>query len=320
VREHIGRFLRYLEAQRGASPHTVRAYRKDLELFFSEAPADAGQVNIREFIASEIQRGSAKSTATRRLSALRSFYRFLHREGLIKKNPAKLVSSPRQPKRLPRFLTVDEIFSLVEKPGGVGLQPARDRAILELLYSSGLRVSELAGLDIGDVNLDEGLVKARGKGMKERIVPVGAKAVEALRSYMVERLLRKKKGEDAALFLNTRGGRLTDRSIRRVVLKYARVLALSGKVSPHTIRHTFATHLLHSGADLRVIQELLGHSSLSTTQKYTHLDITRLMEVYDRSHPLASEDGPATSRTGRKDEGNTPREGGTRRRKDRKGE
>jgi integrase/recombinase XerC len=288
MKKYINKFLRYLETERGASSHTIRAYRKDLELFFKSVPDDIQLSDIRGFVASEINRGLKKSTASRRLAALRSFLKYLHREGHIKNNPAKLVQSPKLPLRLPRFLSVDETFELVEKPEGIGFLPARDRAILELLYSSGLRVGELAALNIGDVNMNEGSLKARGKGKKERIVPVGKKAIEALKSYMVERVLLKR--TDPAFFLNRSGKRLTDRSIRRIVRKYSNALSLSGKVSPHTIRHTFATHLLQDGADLRVIQELLGHSSLSTTQKYTHLDVTHLMNVYDRAHPLAGDE------------------------------
>lgn len=290
MRGHLERFLRYLEIERGASPHTLRAYRKDLELFFGSASAEAGSFDtgdVRGFVASELTRGMSKTTACRRLASLRSFFRYLHREGYLKANPAKLVASPRRPEMLPRFLSVDEVFALVEKPEGVGFQAARDRAVLELAYSSGLRVSELAGLDVEDVKLQEGLVRARGKGGKERVVPVGRKAVEAIRAYKVERTLRR--SAEPALFLNVRGKRLSQRSIGRLVRKYSWMLALSGKVTPHTLRHTFATHLLHGGADLRVIQELLGHSSLSTTQKYTHLDITHLMDVYDRTHPLAKD-------------------------------
>jgi integrase/recombinase XerC len=284
----MGKFLKYLEVQRGASPHTIRAYRKDLELFFESVPDDATMGDIRGFVASQISSGNRKSTASRRLASLRAFFKFLHREGHIKSNPAKLVSSPKLPGKLPRFLTVDEIFSLMEKPEGIGFLLARDRAILELLYSSGLRVSELASLDLDDVRLKEGLVKVKGKGKKERIVPVGGKAVDALKSYNVERLLLKR--TDPALFLNRSGTRLSDRGVRRIVKKYSRIIGLHGEVTPHTLRHTFATHLLQSGADLRVIQELLGHSSLSTTQKYTHLDVTHLMDVYDRAHPLANGD------------------------------
>lgn len=287
MKEFIDNFIRHLETERGASPHTIRAYRKDLEIFFESAPEDIQLGNIRGFVASEINRGLKKSTASRRLAALRSFLKYLHSEGHIKSNPAKLVQSPKLPKKLPRFLSVDEIFELVEKPEGIGFLPVRDKAILELLYSSGLRVAELTALDLEDVNMKAGSVKAKGKGKKERIVPVGKKAIEALKSYMVERLLLKR--SNPAFFLNRAGTRLTDRSIRRIVRKYSKALALSGKISPHTLRHTFATHLLQGGADLRVIQELLGHSSLSTTQKYTHLDVTHLMDVYDKAHPLAQE-------------------------------
>lgn len=288
MKEHVEKFLRHLEVERGASPHTVRAYRKDLELFFESAPGDPEAPDIRGFIAAEIKRGGSKSTAARRLASLRSFFRFLHREGYMKTNPAKLVSSPKLQRKLPRFLSVDETFALLERPDGIGFQQARDRAILELAYSSGLRVSEMSGLDATDLNIEEGLVRAKGKGRKERMVPVGRKAVDALRSYLVERLLLG--SPEQALFLNRKGTRLSPRSMGRIVRKYSLLAALSGKVTPHTLRHSFATHLLHSGADLRVIQELLGHSSLSTTQKYTHLDITHLMEVYDRAHPLAGED------------------------------
>jgi integrase/recombinase XerC len=189
------------------------------------------------------------------------------------------------PKKQPQFLSVDDVFGLVEKPDGLGFIPVRDRAILELLYSSGIRVSELSSLDIEDLNRREGMIKVRGKGKKERIVPVGSVALDALKSYLIERMLLRKKQK--ALFLNKSGSRLTDRSVRRIVVKYAREFGIHGKIGPHTLRHTFATHLLHEGADLRVIQELLGHSSLSTTQKYTHLDIRHLMDVYDSAHPLA---------------------------------
>lgn len=291
MKTYIDKFLKYLDLERGASGHTLRAYRKDLETFFEgikTSPENIGMIDVRGFVAEQINRGLKKNTAGRRLAALRSFFRFLYREGYIKTNPAKLVSTPKTPQTLPKFLTVDDAFSLVEKPDGIGFSPARDRAILELLYSSGLRVSELSGLDMGDIDLKEGFVKAKGKGKKERIVPIGKKAFEALRTYMVERVLLKKK--DKAIFLNRSGKRLSDRSVRRIVVKYARAILLDSRIGPHTLRHTFATHLLQGGADLRVIQELLGHSSLSTTQKYTHLDITHLMDVYDKAHPFAKEE------------------------------
>jgi integrase/recombinase XerC len=289
MQEHINRFIRYLEVERGVSVHTVRAYRKDLEEFSAYAaakPGDTDLIDIRGFIAAQINKGLNKITVSRRLSSVRSFFKYLHREGYITANPAKLVSNPKIPKMLPRYLSVDDVFSLIERPEGIGFITVRDRAILELLYSSGLRVSELSGLNVDDLNIRESLVKIRGKGKKERIVPVGSKAVNAVKSYLVERILRRSR--DKALFLNRLGTRLTDRGVRRIVVKYARASAMTGHVGPHVLRHSFASHLLQGGADLRVIQELLGHASLSTTQKYTHLDITHLMDIYDKAHPLAN--------------------------------
>jgi len=288
MNDYIDKFIRYLEIEKAVSSHTLRAYRKDLEIFFDYAktePEKIDMIDVRGFVAEQIKGGMNKTTVGRRLSCIRSFFKFLHREGYIKSNPAKLVSNPKVSKLLPRFLSVDEVFSLVEKPEGIGFIPVRNKAILELLYSSGLRVSELSGLNIEDLNIKESLIKIRGKGKKERIVPVGSKAIDALKSYMIERMLLKSK--DKALFLNRMGTRLTDRGVRRIVVKYARDLAMYGQISPHTLRHTFASHLIQGGADLRVIQELLGHSSLSTTQKYTHLDITHLMDIYDKAHPFA---------------------------------
>ena len=290
AKTYIDRFLKYLEVERDASAHTLRAYRKDLEDFFrfiQISPENAELSDVRGFIADQIKSGLNKTTVSRRLASIRSFFKFLYREGFKKLNPAKLVPNPKAPKLLPRFLSVDDTFSLVEKPEGSGLLSARDRAILELLYSSGLRVSELTGLDTEDINTREGLLKVKGKGKKERIVPVGSKAIDAIKSYLVERIPLKRK--DKALFLNRTGSRLTDRGVRRVVVKYARMIGISGHIGPHALRHTFASHLLQGGADLRVIQELLGHSSLSTTQKYTHLDVTHLIDVYDRAHPFAKD-------------------------------
>lgn len=290
MKEYIDEFLKYLRAERGASGHTIRSYRKDLNTFleYTQSAVEAiDMMDVRGYVATQMKSGLGKSTVGRRLACLRSFFKFLHREGRIASNPARLVNAPRMPKLLPKSLTVDDVFSLIEKPDGIGFLTARDRAILELLYSSGLRVSELAGLNADDLNIREGLVKVRGKGKKERFAPVGRKAIEALKVYMIERVLLKKK--DKALFLNRSGMRLTDRGVRRIVVKYARAIMLDGRIGPHTLRHTFASHLLQGGADLRVIQELLGHSSLSTTQKYTHLDIAHLMDVYDKAHPLAGD-------------------------------
>src|SRR4030066_2385584 len=290
MKEYIDKFIRYLEFERSVSVHTVRAYKKDLEKFseyVKTEPDKVDMIDVRGFIAEQIKSGLNKTTVSRRLASIRSFFKFLHREGYVKTNPAKFVSNLKVPKLLPRFLSVDEVFSLVEKPEGIGFIPVRDKAILELLYSSGLRVSELSGLNIDDLNIKGNLIKIRGKGKKERIVPVGSKAIDAIKSYMIDRMLLKSK--DKALFLNRMGTRLTDRGVRRIVVKYAKALTISGQIGPHTLRHTFATHLLQGGADLRVIQELLGHSSLSTTQKYTHLDITHLMDIYDKAHPFAGE-------------------------------
>ncbi len=287
---HIDQFLKYLDIERAASSHTLRAYRKDLEEFLrfvNIKPEDVELADVRGFIAEQIKSGLNKTSVSRRLASIRSFFKFLYREGYKKSNPAKLVSNPKIPKLLPRFLSVDDTFSLVEKPEGTGFISSRDRAILELLYSSGLRVSELSGLNLDDINTREGLVKVKGKGRKERIVPVGSKALDATKSYMVERIPLKSK--DRALFLNRTGTRLTDRGVRRIVVKYARMIGISGQIGPHALRHTFASHLLQGGADLRVIQELLGHSSLSTTQKYTHLDVTHLIDIYDKAHPFAKE-------------------------------
>jgi integrase/recombinase XerC len=290
MKDHVDKFLKYLEIERGASSHTLRAYRKDLEDFFGFVqtnPKDTDIADVRGFIAEQIKGGLKKTTAGRRLASIRSFFKFMYREGYKKTNPAKFVSNPKLPKLLPRFLSVEDAFTLVEKPDGAGFIPARDRAILELLYSSGLRVSEISGLNMDDINTKEGFTKVKGKGRKERMVPVGSKAIDAIKSYMVERIALKSR--DRFLFLNRRGKGLSDRGVRRIVVKYARMAGISGKIGPHALRHTFATHLLQGGADLRVIQELLGHSSLSTTQKYTHLDVTHLIDIYDKAHPFAKE-------------------------------
>jgi integrase/recombinase XerC len=291
---YIKKFLKYLEVERDVSVHTLRSYAKDLKDFSMYCPSDPGDiemVDIRGFLSNQMIAGKAKSSVARELATLRSFFKYLYEEGYVKINYAKLVPSPKVPKHLPSFLDVDDAFGLVKAPEGIGLLPVRDRAILELLYSSGLRVSEVTGLNTDDLNIREGLVKVRGKGKKERIVPVGGKAIDALKSYLIERVLFKKRkaiaDSDSAIFLNKSGERLTDRQIRRIVVKYARLTGIDGQIGPHTLRHTFATHLLIGGADLRVIQELLGHSSLSTTQKYTHLDIGHLIDVYDKAHPFS---------------------------------
>ncbi len=288
MKKHLNKFVEFMKAEQGVSPHTLRAYTRDLEEFISFTDKKSGDIDnldIRSFVAFLHHKKLRKSSISRKLAAVRSFFRYLYMEGYVKKNPAKLVSSPKIPKSLPHFLSVDEVFCLLDAPAGDSFRETRDRAILELLYSSGLRVSELTSLDISDLDIKESLIRVKGKGRKERIIPVGSKAMAAMRNYLPERISLKKKS--SALFLNNRGGRLTERSVRRILLQCSRMVNLKGDLSPHTLRHTFATHLLHGGADLRSIQELLGHSSLSTTQKYTHVDIVHLAEVYDKAHPMA---------------------------------
>jgi len=237
------------------------------------------RIGLRKYL-SFLHRRNKKSSIARKVSTLRSFYKYLVRERLVPSNPAKAVSTPKVEKLLPTALTVDEAFRLMEAPAEK--KGLRDRAILELLYSSGVRVGELVGINVNQLDQDLGIVKVMGKGRKERIVPVGLKAIEALKAYLQE---RGDMGEEEPLFVNSRGGRLTARSVGRLVKKYTKRSGIFRKVSPHSLRHTFATHLLDAGADIREIQEMLGHASLSTTQRYTHLSLGRLMEVYDKAHP-----------------------------------
>jgi integrase/recombinase XerC len=293
------RFAAYLETERRAAAHTVRAYVGDLAQYAAHlAGAGAPVVPsspalVRGFVARAAGEAGARSLG-RKLSTLRSFYRFLVREGLAPGNPARAVASPRRPRRLPEVLPEAEVAALVEAPGAEeGALALRDRAFLELLYASGLRVSELTGLDVDDLDLARGLVRVLGKRAKERIVPFGRTAAEALRRWLAEgRPALAARGGGAgrgcpAVFLNHRGGRLGQRSIARRLERWVLAAGLPRHVHPHVLRHCFATHLLGNGADLRGIQELLGHASLSTTQRYTHLDWKRLAEVYDRAHPRA---------------------------------
>ncbi|HVO21550.1 MAG TPA: tyrosine recombinase XerC [Anaeromyxobacter sp.] len=287
-------FLAHLETERRASAHTRRAYRQDLEQY-ARFLAGAGQglvpsspAQVRAFLVHAAGTAGAGSLA-RKLSAIRSLYRFLVREAIAPGNPARAVASPRQPRNLPEVLTEDEAAALVEAPALPTPLALRDRAFLELLYASGLRVSELTGLDRGDLDLAQGLVRVLGKGGKERVVPFGKAAATALRRYLEEArpaLARGPRGGEA-LFLNHRGGRLTGRSVARRVEGWTRAAGLPRHVHPHVLRHCFATHLLGNGADLRGIQELLGHASLSTTQRYTQLDWRKLAAVYDGAHPRA---------------------------------
>jgi len=327
---------------RNSSPHTVLNYRKDLEQFLayltppaSRSPALTGITHsmIREFVAHLHDHGLQKSSIARKLAALRSFFKYYVREGQVKENPARLVPTPKLPKRIPSVLSAEEMNGFLNHLASVGqaapavpasskkglLLPAasgvkpqgrqsrsatiedgvffrRDRALLELLYAAGLRVSELTGLNLGDLEQKEGMLRVRGKGNRERIVPYGAKAQEALEKYwpLREQLLQQTYGKSdrqgphsEAVFLNYSGRRLTQRSVGRIVKKYVRIANVNWDLHPHSLRHAFATHLLADGADLRAIQELLGHQSLTTTQKYTHASIRQLMDVYDKTHPHA---------------------------------
>jgi integrase/recombinase XerC len=301
--ESIERFIRYLQYERNASPHTLRNYRSDLDQFRDfvkrshpqTAPAiqNVDTTQIREFLGFLFERERKKSSAARKLAALRSFFKFLCREGVLAENPAAVVATPKKPKLLPRIMTEEETNQFLDhvaresESGDLAL--ARDRAILELLYASGLRVSELVGLDLRSINLEDGSVIARGKGRKERMVPFGSKAGNALSNYLPQRekILRQAKTSSPALFLSRRGERLTTRSVHRIVKNTVRSFGPNVRVSPHSLRHAFASHLLAEGADLRAIQEMLGHASLSTTQKYTQVSIEKLIEVYDKTHPKA---------------------------------
>ncbi|ACL66218.1 tyrosine recombinase XerC [Anaeromyxobacter dehalogenans 2CP-1] len=299
VPEEIRRFDAYLASEKRASPHTRKAYQVDLAQYAAYL-ADQGQplvpsspALVRGFLARQAGAAGAVSLG-RKLSALRSLYRFLVREGLAPGNPARAVASPKRPKRLPEVLPEEEVAALVETPDAATEAPLalRDRAFLELLYGSGLRVSELTGLDLEDLDLAGGLVRVLGKRNKERIVPFGAPAADALRRYLDGARPVLAAGPDHAragdaVFLNFRGGRLTSRSVARRLDGWVLASGLPRHVHPHVLRHCFATHLLGNGADLRGIQELLGHASLSTTQRYTHLDWKRLAAVYDAAHPRA---------------------------------
>ena len=302
-RGFIDQFIHYLSIEKNASPHTCRCYRRDLEGFedflknsgmyvSSTGKIEMEKVDrmaIRKYL-SFLHRKNKKSSIARKISTLSSFFKYMVREQVIPSNPAKGVSTPKVEKTLPTTLTVDEAFRLMEAPTTISEKPSegskekglRDRAILELLYSSGLRVSELVGLNSNQLDLDLGIVRVMGKGRKERIVPVGVKAIKALEAYLEKRGMLE--GEEP-IFVNFLGGRLTARSVGRLMKRYTRHSGIFGKVSPHSLRHTFATHLLDAGADIREIQEMLGHSSLSTTQRYTHVSMGKLIEVYDKAHP-----------------------------------
>ena len=295
--EPIRAFIGFLRAEQRASPETLRNYASDLRQLHRfllsrrlvSSPIDPNSLSsdaVRAYLQWLDQKGNKPSSLARKLAAVRSFYRYLSRRGRVNSNPVDGMRTPKQSKLLPRVLTKDDADALMTFPAGQTVWSLRDRALLETLYSTGARVSELVALDTGDVREPEGLVRLQGKGRKERIVPIGEVALDAIRRYRVSLPLQFSGVPPRALFCNQRGGRLTSRSVARIVTRYSSRLA-GGAVSPHTLRHSFATHLLDEGADLRSIQEMLGHASLSTTQRYTHVATDQLLAVYDRAHPRA---------------------------------
>jgi integrase/recombinase XerC len=319
LKDQIRSFLEFLRYNRNVSPHTVRAYDTDLsQLLASLAeqghlrPSDVPTVRFntdgaRTFLEELSARGNGRASAARRLAAFRTFARYLVREGLIPDDPTALIGAPRQEHTLPEYLAQDETTRLLEAPDASTPAGRRDHAILELFYASGLRLSELVDLDLEDVNLSSRIVRVRGKGGKERLVPFNRSAADAIKLMLRDTTARRPARGDTrsmrasaatarharrrqAVFLNLRGGRLTTRSVDRIVRRYVRDAAIARGISPHALRHTFATHLLQAGADLRAIQDLLGHARLSTTQRYTHLDVARLREVYKKAHPRATKE------------------------------
>jgi integrase/recombinase XerC len=306
MQQLVEQFLEHLRYERNVSAHTLRNYRIDLEQFLEHlsgsessqkkrtAPSveQIDHLTIREWLASLHSGQMQKSSIARKLAALRTFFQFLVREGVLELNPAKLVSTPRQEKKLPNHLSVEEAVRFIESPDTETDLGKRDRAMLELMYATGVRVAELTTMNLADIDFRSQLIRVTGKRRKQRIVPFGDPAGEALRNYLKirERLLFNapvSKRDEEALFLNYQGTRITTRSVGRMVDKYIRRCAGMHNISPHALRHSFATHLLDSGADLRDIQELLGHARLSTTQVYTHVSMEKLIEVYDKAHPKA---------------------------------
>ena len=307
----VDRFLGYLDSERGASPQTLRAYAADLAAFANFAapeaddfdPAAVNTVQLRHYLAHLRSRGPARATIARKVASLRSLFRYLLREGIVNHNPAADLRLPRREKRLPVFLDEADVARLIETPDPADLAGRRDRAILEVLYSTGMRIGELAAASLEDLDLLGEVIKAKGKGKKERLVPLGRPALRALEDYLAIRhtlahgrpstgsgrpeLVEGRRTAPRALLVNKHGGRLSDRGIRRIFERHARAAGLSANVSPHSLRHSFATHMLNRGADLRAVQELLGHASLASTQIYTHVTTERLKKVYRQAHPRA---------------------------------
>jgi len=299
VRTAVARFLQFLTVERNASAYTVKSYREDLrtlteylaEAHGGESPS-AGNITVfdlRGYVAALSEAGYAKTTIARHLAAMRSFFRFGLREGWVKTNPAKPLRSPRKGRSLPHFLSAEELGRLFDAPPPSHPMGLRDRAILETMYSAGLRVSEVVGLDDADLDFEAGLLRIRGKGKRERLAPVGSYATSALHSWLRVRKLHSQvpSGAEAPVFVNKFGRRLTTRSVARMLEKYLKITGMDTRTTPHSLRHSFATHLLDRGADIRSVQELLGHKSLVTTQIYTHVSTAVLREVYERAHPRA---------------------------------
>ena len=296
--EYIERFMTFLTDEKGYSHHTIVNYRRDLLEFANKTgkEIDLGSIDapiIRNYVYSLNIKNKSSSVA-RKLSALRSFFKFLEQENMIHRNPMGSISMPKQEQHIPVFLSVDEVFALLESPGMGDNFATRDRAGLELLYSTGMRVSELVACNLASLDFESEMVRVKGKGNRERMVPIGTQAIKTLRAYLPEReaflrnrLQQGKMIDKEAVFLNNRGTRLTTRSVERLIAEYGRKAGINKPVTPHVLRHSFATHLLEMGADLRSVQELLGDASLSTTQKYTHVDMVHLMKVYDKAHPKA---------------------------------
>lgn len=290
MERYIEKFTNYMDVEKNYSGHTLRCYRTDLlelaAFLGNKELKDVSHVDIRRFMAELKGRNASRRTVIRKLAAIRSFFKFLFKEKLTGVNPADSVFTPKMERRLPEFLDKEKMVELLRAPKDEGTFGVRDRAILEVLYSTGMRVSELVGIDMPHVDLIAGIVKVRGKGKKERLTILGKEAEKALRGYIERRKLLAKDAE-GALFVNKNGKRLSDRGVRRLVDKYVRQCSIEKKISPHSLRHSFATHLLDNGADLRSVQELLGHKNLSTTQIYTHLGTRKIQEMYAKAHPRA---------------------------------
>jgi integrase/recombinase XerC len=298
MRADIFRYLTYLQVERNAAEMTIKSYREDLlslEGYLSELAghpvrvSEVTSLDLRAYVAALHEADFARTSISRRLASLRSFFRFAQREGLVSANPAKPLRNPRRERKLPHFLSTSDIATLLNAPSKRSSLGLRDRAILETMYSAGLRVSELVGMNDGDVDLSRGLVRIRGKGRRERMAPLGSYAVDALRRWLARRELAadERQGEAAPVFVNRFGRRLTTRSVARMLEQLLLKTGLDLRTSPHTLRHSFATHLMDAGADIRSVQELLGHKSLVTTQIYTHMSTASLREAYERAHPRA---------------------------------